>query len=272
MTEQDEQELLNIFNIFSVDSIDNESTEKSESIKSVSVPAAIESSFSYVRSALPISQQLAITDIARQHGLDDTDPLWALVAAMQIHANYSKEIPAELSNAGNQVARQIEVKITEIRKIVGQIVENAEEAQITIKTAAESGAIQAMDAAISRLKDESTDIINTISNDVAIKTVENALNQMTAANLTSFNQIKISSEKSAAAAAQALIVSEKSRWAKLGLTAAGAIAIIGMIAGAGIMYFFQPPPTASYQFTGQLSSMVECNKTSQTQILCKLKG
>jgi hypothetical protein len=193
------------------------------------------SQFSAIREGLPAGQQVLITDVARKFGLQDDDPLWSIVAALQLHTNYAREIPAELKEAGDHIGTLMQFKINLIEQTLDNVVLAATEARATIKTAAELGAVAAVEASLKKLDS---------------------------------NKIVIELAQKMAAGSEA---AKRHYWSKLGMIAMAIMAALSFAGGWGVA-IATSSVAPNYVFSTQLSALAECIKTSDKQISCKLKG
>lgn len=194
--------------------------------------------FEQVRGPLAAEKQVAITDVARKFGLNDDDPLWALVAALDLHNQFSQSVPVALRAAGEHAAAAMEIKLVELAEIVGGMTQKAEESRAAIKSAAEAGAIAAMRAAVASLPTDK--IVGEVTGKIGAQ---------------------IADQK---------ISASRAYWGALSKIITGVIVIACLSVGAALGWLFKPAPTVT--FSPQLSASAECSRSADQALFCKLRG
>lgn len=241
----------------------NEATEKTPPDTSEQLPPV--ANFKNFRETLSAEKRLLVTDIARQYGLHDSDPLWAIIAALGHVENFAGELPEQIDRAANQALDKIEVKIGSMEKIVEGIATRADEARSSIKSAAEAGAVAAVETTLKKFSHESSEVILELARETTVTIIGEAIKQLVTANDARWLAIKSVIEKHTTAQVE----QKKTIFLRSGLVIAAGIMVISMTFSTIATYYLVRSPKTL--MTAQLQSMTECAKNDSGDVVCQFK-
>lgn len=217
--------------------------------------------FDAVRDNADPDAQLSITDIAKRHHLTDDDPLWAIVAALQLHHDYVAPLPDALSTASLAAAGVFQMRIDEMTEIIDKLPNSTRLVEKRIAAAAETGIFKAMEVATKKFKEDNSQLIIDVATKATTKELTAQVQKLTVSLTDQVKQI-------AADTADAKITAQKAYWAKMGLFVAAAVLIIGVASGFAMNHYLNR--NSGVTISPDAAKFFACTKTD-AGIFCGMK-